>query len=397
MLLTANKLPTYEDCVSLCAYEGSPFYERKTSVEGYRVSLFDYQLALNSDFNKQFAKELRGLTFVFDEAGRYKRFLLLEKFFNLNQTEETQYSVIKNYKLKFVYEKEDGSVISFVRFPNGNIRAKSKMSFETMQAKMAQKIYSENKDVSQLVNWALDNNIVPIFEYVSPENRIVLEYKKDELILLKLRDNCTGKYLDLNDYLTEIGSAKIAPIYTQFTTLDDIIENVEGKINKEGFVVQMEDNSGNDFLFKIKSPWYVGLHKVMTEVVNRENIIIQYILEGTIDDVIGQIPEEKKDVHDRINRMIYFVKTILENKSQEIEEDYKLFLDMGADKKEFALKYLKTPNFKFVMSMTNGKSSYDLAKSWLFDNTKKLLSARAFIKKIDPSFLFVHVLDHESV
>ena len=53
---------------------------------------------------------------------------------------------------------------------------------------------SFNKEVKSLVDWALNNNIVPVFEYVSPNNRIVLRYPSEELILLRLRDNVTGKH-----------------------------------------------------------------------------------------------------------------------------------------------------------------------------------------------------------
>ena len=116
---------------------------------------------------------------------------------------------------------------------------------------------------------------------------------------------------------------------------------------------------------KIKTPWYVGLHRTLTEDVNRENVIIQYILEETIDDVISQVPAEKKSVHDRISHLITLVKREIDKKSTEIESDYLTFLQMGGDKKAFALKYLNTPNFSYVMSMTNGSSSYDLAKDCL--------------------------------
>jgi hypothetical protein len=43
----------------------------------------------------------------------------------------------------------------------------------------------------------LDNGIDATFEYVSPMNRIVLRHLQEELILLRMRDNKTGEYLDL--------------------------------------------------------------------------------------------------------------------------------------------------------------------------------------------------------
>jgi len=90
------KLPTYEESILLTNYPDSPFYESKSIVEGYNVSVFNYRLSNWSDFNKPNAKELRGLTFVFNKDGSvYNRYVLLEKFFNLNQVPDTMYSIVK--------------------------------------------------------------------------------------------------------------------------------------------------------------------------------------------------------------------------------------------------------------------------------------------------------------
>ena len=83
-------LPSYEEAVELCQYPESPFYETKTEVDGFPVSIFNYRLAQYSDFNTPIESkpeltgfEMRGLTFVFNQDGSlYKRYLLLDKFFN---------------------------------------------------------------------------------------------------------------------------------------------------------------------------------------------------------------------------------------------------------------------------------------------------------------------------
>ena len=283
-------LPDYDYCVKLCQYPDSPFYETKTMVDGYPISIFNYRLAQNKDFQLPGAKEMRGITFVFNKNSTlFKRYLLLEKFFNLNQVPDTMYSVVKNYKIKFVNEKEDGSIASFVKLPDGTILGKSKMSFDSEQAIRITKIYKSNKVINNFVNWCLNNDIMPIFEYVAPSNRIVLRYAQEELILLRLRDNKTGKHIDLKKYLDKLEGIKIAPFKDDLSSLDELIE-LTGKLeDKEGFVIQAKDGLGNDFFFKLKSPWYVERHGLLTEDIHKENKIIEYILADKIDDVLGQI------------------------------------------------------------------------------------------------------------
>jgi T4 RnlA family RNA ligase len=205
-------LPTYEDCVEMCTKEESAFYESKFVLDGYAVSVFNYRLAQYKDFvtpleNRPEVKayEMRGLTFVFNKDGSlFKRFLLLEKFFNLNQVPESMYSIVKNYKIKFVNNKEDGSIASYIQLPNDKILGKSKMGFDNEQANGINRIYRTRTDVKQFVDWCIDNNITAIFEYVSPANRIVLRYLEEDLILLRMRDNSTGKHLNIKDYLDKI-------------------------------------------------------------------------------------------------------------------------------------------------------------------------------------------------
>ena len=83
--------------------------------------------------------------------------------------------------MKYINNKEDGSISSFVKLPNGKILGKSKMSFESDQAIGMNRIYNKNKDVKSFVDWTLDNDIIAIFEYVSPTNKIVLNYTKEDM------------------------------------------------------------------------------------------------------------------------------------------------------------------------------------------------------------------------
>jgi T4 RnlA family RNA ligase len=393
------KIPTYEECVEMCSIGEAAFYESKMVVDGYNVSVFNYRLAQYKDFVTPIegkpeikAYEMRGLTFVFNQDGSlFNRFILLEKFFNLNQVPESMYSVVKDYKIKYVNNKEDGSIASFIMLPDGKVCGKSKMGFDNEQANGINRIYKNNPDIKSFVDWTLDNGIVTIFEFVAPHNRIVLRYTKEELILLRLRDNISGKHIDIKDHLDKLGSIKVAPFMDDFKDLDSLIELTSTQIDKEGCVVQAVDKYGRDILFKLKTPWYCALHALhglLTDDLYREHILIKYILDDKIDDILGQIPEDEVEAHERIHKMISVVKLALTDKVTDINKSYQVFVKMGENKKNYALAHRKEPNFGYVMAMSNGAPVYDLAKDWVGDCTKRLLISREWLKKRDPSLFF---------
>ena len=393
------RIPTYQEAVALTVgkryakeigqYLDAAFYEAKLVVDGYNVSVFNYRLATNADFRDNDAHEMRGLTYVFDEDGSYKTYRLLHKFFNLNQVEETQYSAVKDRKVRSVYSKEDGSVGSFIRLPNGKVVAKSKMAFESDQAVGMMSIYNRNKEIKDFVDWSLDNDLVAVFEYVAPHNRIVLRYAKEELILLRLRDNKTGEYLDLDDFKQRIGGIKTPEVHDR--TLDQLVELAMTAEDMEGWVVDL------DGLFvKLKTKWYFDRHGLLTEDLYRENKLVAYILDEKIDDVIAQVPEDEKESHARIERIIAAVTGEVDRRAAAIMADYEVYLTMadgfdwaddvrvGLMRKRYAQLHKKSENFSAVMSVAQGKDVYDIVKEKLAKETYRLENARKLLKHLDP-------------
>ena len=365
-------IPTYNDAIALTLLPNSPFYEIKTVVDEYVISLFNYRMASSSDFKIPGASEIRGISYVFDKDGSYKVFPLLEKFFNLNQVEDTLYSAVKDLKVKSVYNKEDGSVASFIRLPNGKVLGKSKMSFDTEQAIGITRVYNTNSSVKRLVDWTLDNNMTAIFEYVAPTNRIVLRYIKEDLILLRLRDNSTGELLDLANFKDIIGGVSVAPLENY--TLDELISMAKYVEDKEGWIVEFY----NDLMLKVKTSFYFKMHGLYTEDLHKENIIIGYILSDEIDDVMSKIPQDDITMRNKINNIIEVVKSSINNESVEIEKLYDVFLSIN-NRKEFSLLYNRNKNFGQVMSMLSGKTSFDLSKEYIRKKTNRLLSAREWL------------------
>jgi T4 RnlA family RNA ligase len=281
------------------------------------------------------------------------------------------------------FEKEDGSVASFIQLPNGKIYGKSKMSFENDQANGITSIFKNNKDVNQFVTWCMNNDITPIFEYVAPQNRVVLKYSTEELILLRLRNNNTGKHIDLKDHLDKIGSIRISPFKDDYNDLDSLVELTGKEIDKEGYVVQAVDEFGRDVFFKLKTPWYCERHGLLTEDLYKENIIIGYILSDKIDDILGQIPEDEKEARERIHTLISMVRKEISDKSASVDALYNVFVKMGRNKKDFALKYLRNKDFPIVMELSKLDDMKSLSREEILDRYDTIDNYENMLARLD--------------
>jgi len=241
------KIPSYEECVDICnKYPPKTFYEKKKICQGYNFSFFSYRLAEYRHFLESNAFEMKGLTFM-HYNGVSKPYLMFNKFWELNQYPEFKYENFKNKPVKKIMVKEDGNLITFIKLPNNQIVSRLKEGFNSSFNRTANKIIAENKKYYDFINWCIENEIVPLFELVG-ENRIILKYDNNELILLNLRNNLTGEYIDNIPYNMD----GITTVKTEDYTFDEIIKLSETLENKEGWVVQFQD----DTFLKIKTKWY---------------------------------------------------------------------------------------------------------------------------------------------
>jgi T4 RnlA family RNA ligase len=374
----AYHIPTYEDCRLICdTHDNFIFYESKHKEDGFDISIFNYRLATFQNFENPVSDrpdirgyEMRGITFVWNTDGTlYKRYLLLDKFFNLEQTPCSMYSVVKDYKIKNIFNKEDGSIASFVKLPNGKVLGRSKTSFQSDQAIEIQKIYEKDGQVKQFVDFCMDEDIIPIFEFVSPQNRIVVPYANTELILLRMRDNKTGEYLNINDFAHKLDGISVAASLGEHT-LDSIKEVVLKMVGKEGVIVQFE----NGKMIKIKSPWYCDRHKIFTTDLNRENTLIKFIVDETIDDVISQLNDPIKS--EEVDKLTSIINRYIKGISDEVGD---LISNYSGDIKEFAIKYSKNRLFPIAIGVIRGKDKIGMIKSKILQETKDLMAAKKWI------------------
>lgn len=377
------KIPTYEEALAICQ-KNPVFYETKHRVNGYTVSVFNYRLATYDDFKKYDAFEMRGLTFVFNTDGTlYKRFLGLHKFFNINETEITQYHTIKDYEVLDVSDKLDGTLITFIELPNGEIVAKTKNNFEADQTVRSTKLFNENETLIKFVKDQISIGHCVFFEYTSPTNRIVIKYPVSSLSLTKIRDGQSGEYL-LNESVPE--GLKMARNETmEFTTLKDMIDSYETLKDKEGSVIIFREPDGEQLLVKVKTADYFEKHHLMTEFIYQENVLVEMILNETIDDVLSQIDDE--ETRARINDLIKIVQVKFREeveKAQKFVDIYKANPEIP--QKELYLAYKGQAGFGDALYVINhlrkGDESLtceDVVKKRLLAKTYRLMDAREWL------------------
>jgi len=221
---------------------------------------------------------------LWDETTRQARGLILNgegeivarpfpKFFNLD---EPQTENVPDLPFE-VSEKMDGS-LGILYWVKDEPFIATRGSFTSEQALHATKIlYDKYPHTFSL----FEKGKTYLFEIIYPENRIVLDYKgMDDLILIAVIDNSTG----LDCPLPQIGF----PVVKKFSGVNDI-ESLRAiqEDNKEGFVLLFK----NGFRVKMKFTEYVRLHRILTGFSNVT--VWEYLSEGrSMDELLERVPDE---------------------------------------------------------------------------------------------------------
>jgi len=378
-------MKTREQCKKI-VQDSDAFYCKETTINGKNVEIYNYRLASYSDFKEHDALELRGLTFVEEEPGRWETYPLLPKFFNVNECEEWMIDDLSKHEIIDVQNKEDGSIISFVYVDEWI--PKSKASFESDQAFMAKKFLDKNKNLTYFLNFCKREGFYPIFELVSPKNKIVLDYEYTDLVLLKVRINdwdskrnkFIGEYLP-KDIIEELALGYNLS-YAKFETftLQDMMKKVEEEENKEGWVIHFNNNQ----FAKLKTKWYFEMHKILSPDAFREDIIIRKILNEEIDDILSQIEGERRESVIEIRSKIDRKFNSLVKRTLGLLEELK-----SSNRKDFAISYSKEEEFSLVMRSYRSIGDPNLeevvekiVKEYILSRTDKLSRSIDFLSKI---------------
>jgi RNA ligase len=135
----------------------------------------------------------------------------------------------------------------------------------------------------------LDEDLTLLFEIIYPENRVVVDYKGWQgLVLIGARSRSTGRdlyYRELEVLADRFGFP--LPKHYAFNSIRDILNAAaELSANEEGWVVRFADNER----VKIKGEAYRLAHRIMTGVTF--NRVLEAVREGIFEKMIEGVPDE---------------------------------------------------------------------------------------------------------
>ncbi|MGR2462254.1 T4 RnlA family RNA ligase, partial [Salmonella enterica] len=129
-------------------------------------------------------------------------------------------------------------------------------------------------------------------EYVGPSNRIVLPYEEEELIVLNVRHNETGQYVEFSTLLDDpLIRHRMIGVYPcpdwSKVTPEEWEAATRAETDIEGVIGIMPDGQ----LFKLKTDWYSSLHRTK-DSINNNKALFQSIKERASDDLRGMFSDD---------------------------------------------------------------------------------------------------------
>jgi len=310
--------------------------------------------------NKAIRRECRGI--IFDKEGNIiaRR---LHKFFNVNEKPETTHIDLSQPHTILV--KLDGSMITPF-LVNDEVRWGTKMG-ETDISLQVQQFVDDHQDYVKFAELLIALGATPIFEWCSRKQRIVIDHPKDKLILIAIRHNISGEYWSYNSICSWAGGWHIPVVEEipgKLCSMEQLIDYTRGLEDEEGYVVRFDDGH----MVKIKSEWYVRIHKAK-ELISSEKRIIANIINNTLDDVKPFLPEADLEYISTYEKNFWLR---LWNNIDEFEELYQKLVQNDVPKKEFAINYTKLNGLvrNYIFNRYNGKDG----ETYIIDYIRKNIS-----------------------
>jgi len=363
-----NAQEHFDSLMKLCEGDSSFYFvDQVRNMCKYRI--FSYRLAGYSEFLLPYARECRGHMFEIDSDGKMIRAASMAptKFFNHMENPITMDLDFSDCDL--VMDKADGSPIS--SYMQDGIYFKSKTSLNSEQAQAAMKLLHKFPDLAGFIFRMECNGYTVNLEYVSPNNRIVLPYQTDNLIVLSVRSrqgDTYGEYLD---------HSVIASLMARYGCEEHLVKNYANEIEDfnahlnsinemsdiEGFVIRIRGGE----TVKVKTAWYVALHRAK-DSINSPKRLFEVVVNEAHDDLRGVFPEDQF-LLDRIEEMEKLVQGIYANIKVNVEKFYND--NAGLDRKSYAILGTQTlPRLYFSLAMNLYLGKENDYKEWMIKHYK---------------------------
>jgi RNA ligase len=265
--------------------------------------LFLYNYTADAQFSNTWDEEIqisRGLIL----NGQTNKIVAIpiKKFFNYDQepgkSEFLQKLELNNEKY-IIEEKLDGSYIQMF-YHKDKWLVNTRGSWDNEQISKFSEIFKKHTYFELNSKEMCDSNIFYkdynyIFEIIYPANRIVVDYKQEEKLVLLTAINKynSAELQELNDLsLMFPRPLNFSNKYNSFSDLEKDIKRFD-YVNLEGYIIKFlseEEDNGNNFRVKIKYSEYCKLHK---SISNLSNVYVyDFWKENKLNDLIGNMPDE---------------------------------------------------------------------------------------------------------
>lgn len=163
-----------------------------------------------------------------------------------------------------VTDKADGSLGILYRAPDGLPALATKGSFASDQANYYTKMLRNDErllaDAKRLIEDHGDQT--HLFEMVGPNNRIVVQYDEDQIMLLGSVDKKTGRYISSNDHAAHWSGGAVEMMEAK--TIDEAFALAD-RPNREGVVIRiLSEDPRKQMQLKVKQEDYKRIHRIIS-------------------------------------------------------------------------------------------------------------------------------------
>jgi RNA ligase len=276
---------TIEQCRAVCKAKPE-FTERNKG----NYIVFDYNLNDSHSFDDPVALEMRGIAFDLDGNIVSRP---LHKFFNYGEN-----PVDLDSDSMSIMDKLDGSMIRTIKV--GDSFVLGTRAGETDVSSLATKFIESHPDHYELCEWASDDEVTAIFEFCSPENRVVIDYGAEpQMTLLALRFNDSGYYCD-RDALVDIARIYGVPVVKQWDSVEfvELMKTVKDLKGAEGVVIASKTG-----WCKIKADEYCIMHKAVDQAKFDKDVAVM-VLKGVLDDCLPLLTPTRREQVEALRSLI---------------------------------------------------------------------------------------------
>lgn len=352
--------------------EKYPEFVVKEKDGGYTVITYNWQNGkdtfppISNQSDGALLRECRGIKF--DTATGDVIARPMHKFFNKGERDDLHPDWSMEHR---VLEKLDGSMIHPLRMSDGSLRWSSKagVTDTSMQAEEFIIKHRRTMRYEDFADLMLDSGYTPCFEWCSRQQRIVLDYPDDQLVLLNIRHNEIGNYATRNElqYFANHFNLRLVE-----EVPFDLFLSLANREDEEGVVFVFADGH----MVKEKTEWYVRHHRAKS-LIDNERDVVKVILSHGVDDLLPLMANAETKV--RLEKFAHSVNTNIRHYAYSLVEAVLENRKNGVDKKTFALEIAPQRNKAhsggvFSLWEVPDKQLSSVAHSWTVDLVLKNLS-----------------------